>query len=156
MDDDREMLESDLPEEMTMPFGGLLKDTIYNRVLAFIVADPNSDYRVKEMAMLVGGNRSKVGDALRDLEKQGLLANVSHDKRHPLYRPRHDSLRLRALVFLAYAVVDDREGTSLMESSVMEFSNLGNRSNRAEEETHAESGDEGAIVRGAPKAVRVR
>jgi hypothetical protein len=156
MDEDFEVIESDLPEEMTMPFGGLLKDTIYNRVLAFIVADPNSDYRVKEMAELVGGNRSKVGDALRDLEKQGLLANISHDKRHPLYRPRHDSLRLRALVFLAYAVVDDREGTSLMESSGREFFNLGNRSNRTEEEILAESGDEGAIIRGASKAARIR
>jgi hypothetical protein len=121
VDQDIDIIELDLPEEMTMPFGGLLKDTIYNRVLAFITADPNSDFKVKEMAELVEGNRSKVGDALRDLEKQGILANISHDRRHPVYRPRQDSLRLRALVFLAYAVVDDRDGTSLMGSSVLDF-----------------------------------
>ena len=116
-----EIPETDLPTEMLLPFGGLLKDTIYNRVLVFIAADPYSDYRVKDMVDVVKGNRSKVGDALRDLERQGLLSNISPDKRHPLYRPRLDSLRLQALVFLAESVVDDRDGTSLMRASVEDF-----------------------------------
>lgn len=110
-----------IPESSFMPFGGLLKDTIYNQVLAEVVADPYRTYTPGEMQEILKLDRSKVGKALSDLEQLGLLRNISHQKRRPLYEPRLDSNRLQALTFLAYAVVDDRDGEVSMAISISSY-----------------------------------
>jgi len=110
-----------IPGYSFMPFGGLLKDTIYNRVLAEIVADPYRTYTPGEMQEILKLDRSKVGKALSDLEQLGLLCNISHQRRRPLYEPCLASNRLQALTFLAYAVVDDRDGEQSLVRSISSY-----------------------------------
>jgi hypothetical protein len=124
MENDIEYAEEyDIPESSFMPFGGLLKPTIYNRILMEIVADPYRTYTPGQMVEILHSDRSKVGKALSDLEALGILRNISLVQKRPVYEPRLESKRLQALTFLAYAVIDDRDGENSMERAIVSYQN---------------------------------
>jgi hypothetical protein len=57
-------------------------------------------------------------DALTD---QGLLKKTSIDSQRPVYKANLESKRLTALTLLAYAVIDDRDGTDCMNQAIKDY-----------------------------------
>lgn len=104
-----------------LPFSGLFGDTAQLRVLQEIVADPHSDYRPKDLRELTGLSEPSVGKAVSALVAVGILKNISNDRRRPIYRANTSSRKLMALTFLAYAMIDDRDGTEAMDHAIRHY-----------------------------------
>ena len=51
----------------------------------------------------------------------GLLFKDSDDPQHPVYVPNLDSKKLLALTFLAYAFIDDRDGTDCLDDAIKDY-----------------------------------
>lgn len=114
----REQVSKRMPKLSGSPFGGLFGDTAELRVLQEIVADPFSDYTHHDLMELTELSDPSVRRGLHVLLDQGIVANVSNDRRSPLYRPNRASKKLTALTFLAYAILDDENGENSMDMAV--------------------------------------
>ena len=114
-------LESRLQAGVEQPYGGLFGDSVLVEVIEEMVADPLHYYRSKDLEEILERSKPSIRGALRKLTSLGLLENVSSDTRHPLYRVNMESKRLAALTFLAYAVHDDREGTTSMDEAIAHY-----------------------------------
>lgn len=108
-------------QSLDSPFGGLFGDTAEIRVLQEIVADPFSDYTHHDLMELTELSDPSVRRGIRVMLDQGIVMNVSSDRRSPLYRPNRDSNKLNALVFLTYAIIDDRTGESSMDEAIRDY-----------------------------------
>lgn len=117
----RELAPKRIVELSDSPFGGLFGDTAELRVLQEIVADPFSDYTHRDLMELTGLSDPSVRRGLRVLLKQGIVANVSGDRRSPLYRPNRTSKKLTGLMFLAYSILDDETGENSMDMAVKDY-----------------------------------
>ncbi|HOI12435.1 MAG TPA: hypothetical protein PLG75_01175 [Methanoculleus sp.] len=122
------MEEDDLPElpitveeYIGVPYGGLFGDTVITHVVREIVADPEREFRTRYLAKMTGKSDVSVRDALEKLVDLNLLIKEYQDPQRPVYRVIPGSKRLDALTFLAYAVIDDREGTGCMRDAVFEY-----------------------------------
>jgi hypothetical protein len=117
----------DLPKELERylerPYGGLFGDTVIAQVVEEIVADPHSDYRPKDLEESTEASSPSVRKALSMLASLGLLTKDASDKQHPVYKVNTKSKKFVALTFLAYAVLDDRDGTSCMDTAVRDYYN---------------------------------
>jgi hypothetical protein len=115
----------ELPERirvgLDIPFDGLFGDTAELRVLHEIVADPYSNYTQRELVDLTGLSDPSVRKGVRALVRQGILNDISKERRHPLYKAELGSKRLAALMFLAYASLDEKTGGNSMEDAIMEY-----------------------------------
>lgn len=114
-----------LPESMeahlTRPYGGLLGSSVLAQVVEEIVSDPTMDYRPGYLEELTGASAPPIRDALATLVDSGLLMKVGGTGRHPLYRVNVASKKFSALSFLAYAILDDRDGTDCMDEAVYDY-----------------------------------
>jgi hypothetical protein len=90
-------------------------------VVEQVVADPYSEYRPKFLQELEKASAPAIRRALADLTRLHLLIKDSSDRQHPVYRVNLDSKKLMALTFLAFASVDDRDGSDCMDYAIMEY-----------------------------------
>ncbi len=111
-------------EEMYLdePYGGLFGDTAIAKVVEELVADPTMDYRPKYLADITGKSEASIYLILKKLMKLGLIEK-SVEGKHPVYRVRVGSKKFAALSFLAYAMLDDRDGTDCMDMAVADYYN---------------------------------
>ncbi|WP_342770794.1 MULTISPECIES: hypothetical protein [unclassified Methanoculleus] len=124
-------LPEKLEELLDKPYGGLFGNTVLAQVVEEIVADPTMDYRPRYLEEMTGKRSPSIREALKALVKLGLIENVSRDVQHPVYRVVVESKMFIALSLLAYAVIDDRDGTDCMNAAILDYYN---RSLRAKAE----------------------
>lgn len=103
------------------PYGGLFGNSVQVNAVEEIVADPYSNYRPKDLEEIIGASPPAIRRALGDLTALGLLKKDLSDAQHPVYHPNLDSKKIVALTFLAYAMTDDREGTDLMNTAIVDY-----------------------------------
>ncbi len=114
-------LPKDLEEFLDKPYGGLFGNTVLAQVVEELVADPTMDYRPKYLEEMTGKKAPSVRESLRTLVRLGLIENVSDDLQHPVYRVVVGSKKFVALSLLAYAVIDDRDGTECMDAAIRDY-----------------------------------
>ena len=102
-----------------IPYAGLFGDTVMARVVEEIVADPHSVYHPKDLEDLTGNSAPRIREALTQLTNLGLLK--SSGGKHPAYTVDMSKKTFVALTLLAYAVLDDREGSDCMETAVRHY-----------------------------------
>ena len=102
-----------------IPYAGLFGDTVMARVVEEIVADPHSVYHLKDLEDLTGNSAPRIREALIMLTNLGLLK--SSGGKHPAYTVDMSKKTFVALTLLAYAVLDDREGSDCMETAVRHY-----------------------------------
>lgn len=102
-----------------IPYAGLFGDTVMARVVEEIVADPHSVYHLKDLEDLTGNSAPRIREALTMLTKLGMLK--SSGGKHPAYTVDMSKKTFVALTLLAYAVLDDREGSDCMETAVRHY-----------------------------------
>ncbi len=103
------------------PYGGLFGDTVIAHVVEEMVASPSVAYRPTDLQELTGKGETRVRSALATLIKLDLIVNVSDDPQHPRYRVKTHSKKFVALSFLAYAMLDDRDGSDCMDTAVHDY-----------------------------------
>lgn len=117
--------EAEIPRALeryvNKPYGGLFGNSVQVNVVEEIVADPYSNYRPKDFEEIIGASPPAIRRALGDLTTLGLLKKDLSDAQHPIYHPNWDSKKIIALTFLAYAMTDDREGTNLMNTAILDY-----------------------------------
>ncbi|MCK4734335.1 MAG: hypothetical protein KAT65_17910 [Methanophagales archaeon] len=106
---------------MNRPYGGLFGNSVQINVVEEIVADPYSDYRPKDLEEIIGASAPSIRRALQNLTNLGLLIKDVGDAQHPVYRPNLDSNKIVALTFLAYAMIDDRDGSECMNTAISDY-----------------------------------
>jgi hypothetical protein len=123
-----EMAEEELPEiprelerYVDKPYGGLFGNSVQVKVVEEIVADPYSNYRPKDLENILEASPPSIRTALFNLTALGLLVKDTSDTQHPIYHVNMDSKKLIALTFLAYATMDDREGSDLMNTAIIDY-----------------------------------
>ena len=102
-----------------IPYAGLFGDTVMARVVEEIVADPHSVYHLKDLEDCTGNSAPRIREALALLTKLGMLK--SSGGKHPAYTVDMSRKTFVALTLLAYAVLDDREGSDCMETAVRHY-----------------------------------
>lgn len=114
-----------LPKELETfvddPYGGLFGNTVLAHVIEELVASPSVVYRPKDLEDLTGRVEGSIRTALATLRRLNLIENLSPDARHPLYRVNTRSKKFVALSFLAYAMLDDRDGSDCMDTAVHDY-----------------------------------
>lgn len=117
--------ETEIPRALeryvNKPYGGLFGNSVQVNVVEEIVADPYSNYRPKDLEEIIGASPPAIRRALGDLTTLGLLKKDLSDAQHPIYHPNLNSKKIIALTFLAYAMTDDREGTELMNTAILDY-----------------------------------
>ncbi|MBE0516002.1 MAG: hypothetical protein IBX41_01245 [Methanophagales archaeon] len=103
------------------PYGGLFGNSVEVKVVEEIVADPYIEYRPKDLEDIIGASAPSIRRALSNLTALGLLIKDSSDAQHPVYRVNLESKKITALTFLAYAVVDDRDGLNCMDKAISNY-----------------------------------
>jgi len=120
-DEDLPLLPKELEDYLGKPYGGLFGDSVNAHVVEQVAADPYSEYRPKLLRELAKASAPAIRRALSDLTRLRLLIKDSSDRQHPVYRVNLDSKKLMALTFLAFASVDDRDGSDCMDFAIMEY-----------------------------------
>jgi len=118
--EDSTILPRHLRRYLSNPYGGLFGDSVRARVVQEVVADPDHEYRPKELEDMVDASAPSIRGALSTFVKLGLLEKDSTDRQHPTFRVKPDSKKLMALTLLSYAMIDDREGSDLMDDAVLD------------------------------------
>jgi len=115
----------ELPEEfeasLKKPYAGLFGDNVQIRIVTEIVANPYRYYRPRLFQEKTGTSLPSIRKALNSLVDMGLLYKDSDDPQHPIYTPNLDSKKLLALTFLAYAFIDDRDGTDCLDDAIKDY-----------------------------------
>jgi len=114
-----------LPESIEVylnkPYGGLFGSSVLAQVVEEIVSDPTMEYRPGYLEELTGASAPSIREALATLVDLGLLTKRRETGHHPLYRVNVASKKFTALSLLAYAVLDDRDGTDCMDEAVPDY-----------------------------------
>jgi hypothetical protein len=115
----------ELPAEraqfLEKPFGGLFGKTVLSQVVEEVVADPSALYTPKYLQELTGASAPRLREALATLVSLRLLHRKEIDRQHPVFSVNTGSKVFVALSFLAYAVLDDRDGSGCMDQAVCEY-----------------------------------
>lgn len=114
-------LPKELEDSLKKPYEGLFGDNVRVRIIVEIVANPYRYYRPKLFQEKTGASLPSIRKALNSLVDLGLLSRDSEDPQHPLYVPNLDSKKLLALTFLAYAFIDDRDGTGCLDDAIKDY-----------------------------------
>lgn len=121
-------LPEDLEPFLNKPYGGLFGDNartrIINartRIIEEIIADPHRYYRPRYFEELTGASAPTVRKILNSLTNLGLLEKDTSDRQHPIYRVNLNSKKVTALTFLAYATLDDRDGSNCMDDAILDY-----------------------------------
>lgn len=103
------------------PYGGLFGNTVLADVVEEFVASPSGVYRPKDLEELTERSEPSIRSALATLLRLNLIENVSSENQPPRYRARVESKKFVALSFLAYAMLDDRDGSDCMDTAVHDY-----------------------------------
>lgn len=122
--DDLELISPELERSLEAPYEGLFGDTVAARVLQEIVADPYRKLRASEIARVTDSSAVSVRTTLKKLAELGILLADPVNRRATVYTPNLGSKRFIALTSLAYAVLDDRVGSSLMDDFILDYARL--------------------------------
>lgn len=114
-------LPEDLEPFLDKPYGGLFGDNARTRIIEEIIADPHRYYRPRYFEELTGASAPTVRKILNSLTKIGLLEKDTSDRQHPIYRVNLNSKKVTALTFLAYASLDDRDGSNCMDDAILDY-----------------------------------
>jgi DNA-binding IclR family transcriptional regulator len=106
---------------LNKPYGGLFGSSVVAQVVEEIVSDPTMDYRPGYLEELTGASAPSIREALATLVDLGLLKKGNETGRHPVYRVNVASKKFAALSLLAYAILDDRDGTDCMAEAVHDY-----------------------------------
>lgn len=115
------LLPKKLELNLDKPYGGLFGNTVIASVVEEVVADPHSLYRPKDLVELLDVSLPAISKALNTLTQLKLLEKDTSDRQHPVYRVNTRSKKFIALTFLAYGVLDDRDGSLFMDSAIEEY-----------------------------------
>ncbi len=107
--------------KVNLPYDGLLGDAPIIKVLHQIIADPFQDYRPIDLEELAELSKPPIRDALKTLTSLNILVKDERNKSRPIYRVNTQSKRVLALTFLAYAVLDDRDGTDCTDDVIADY-----------------------------------
>lgn len=122
-DEEEELPE--LPHELEIfvdkPYGGLFGDNVQINIIEEIIADPYDDYRPRYFEEITGASPPTIRKALNNLTNLGLLEKDTRDKQHPIYRLNLNSKKQIAMTFLSFALVDDRDGSDLMNAAILDY-----------------------------------
>lgn len=112
-------------EEMFLdqPYGGLFGNSVIASVVEELIADPTMDYRPAYLQEITGKSPKSIYTALKKLLDLGLIERTTGDEQHPVYRVKIESKKFVALSFLAYAMLDDRNGSDCMNFAIHEYYN---------------------------------
>jgi len=114
-------LPEDLEPFLDKPYGGLFGDNARTRIIEEIIADPHRYYRPRYFEELTGASAPTVRKILNSLTKLGLLEKDTGDRQHPIYLVNLKSKKVTALTFLAYASLDDRDGSECMDDAILDY-----------------------------------
>jgi hypothetical protein len=115
------MATSEISKGPRLPYDGLFGDSNLIRVIRQVIADPFTTYRPMDLEILTKNCTPTVRDSLKILTSIGLLIKDESDHQHPVYRVNTESKRYLALTILAYAVLDDRNGTDTMDEVIADY-----------------------------------
>lgn len=114
-------LPKGLEKFLKMPYGGLFGNNVQTMILEEIAADPYSVYRPKDFEELTGASAPAIRKSIKNLVELGLLIKEEGDIQHPSYKVNLKSKKLLALNFLAYASIDDRDGSNAMDDAICDY-----------------------------------
>ncbi|HIH03330.1 MAG TPA: hypothetical protein HA263_05595 [Methanoregulaceae archaeon] len=103
------------------PYGGLFGNTVLAHVIEEFIASPSVVYRPKDLEELTEKSEPSIRSALATLLRLNLIEKVSSENQPPRYRVRVESKKFVALSFLAYAMLDDRDGSDCMDMAVHDY-----------------------------------
>lgn len=103
------------------PFGGLFGSTAFAKVAEALIADPYTAYRSGDLEDLAGVSKPAAREALRTLVRLRLVEPRQDPCGDLVYMVDRRSSLFVALALLAYAIVDDREGTDTMAGAIRHF-----------------------------------
>ncbi|MCK9404989.1 MAG: hypothetical protein M0Q43_00620 [Methanothrix sp.] len=107
--------------EQRLPYGGLFGDSNLIKVIEQVIADPDIEYRPIDLEKLTKESAPTVRGSLKILTSLGLLKKDESDSQHPVYTVDIESKRYIALTMLAYAVLDDKNGTGTMDKAIADY-----------------------------------
>lgn len=107
--------------ESRLPYGGLFGDSNIVKIIEQVIADPDIEYRPIDLEKLTKESAPTVRLSLKTLTSLGVLLKDETDSQHPVYRVNIESKRFVALTLLAYAVLDDENGTNTMNKIVADY-----------------------------------
>jgi len=110
-----------LRREQRLPYGGLFGDSNLIKVIEQVIADPDIEYRPIDLEKLTKESAPTVRASLKILTSLGLLKKDESDSQHPVYMVDTESKRYVALTLLAYAVLDDKNGTDTMDKVIADY-----------------------------------
>jgi len=113
--------DENLERVRRLPYGGLFGDSNLIKVLEQMIADPDLEYRPIDLEKLTKESAPTVRASLKTLTSLDLLTKDETDSQHPVYKVNTESKRFIALTFLAYAVLDDKNGTDAMNSVLADY-----------------------------------
>lgn len=119
--DEPPVLSDDEEMYLNEPYGGLFGRTVMANVVEEMVADPTMEYRPRYLEEVTGKSGRSISDALKRLERLRLVERIERD--HPVYRVNVRSKKFVALTLLAYAMIDDRDGSECMDTAVRGYYN---------------------------------
>lgn len=114
-------LPKDLQVFVDKPYGGLFGNSVLAHVIEEMVASPSVIYRPKDLEELTGKSEPSIRSALATLLSLNMIENISPEASHPRYRVNILSKKFVALSFLAYAILDDRDGSDCMNTAVHHY-----------------------------------
>lgn len=121
MSEDPSLLPRELHRWVNQPYGGLFGGSVIARVVEELIADPDSEYRIRDLSELLDASSSSVKKALNTLEDLKLVIKKNRDSQRPIYSVNVDSRTFTALTFLTYALNDDRDGTEFMLQELLDY-----------------------------------
>jgi len=119
--EDLQVLPKTLEAYLDKPYGGLFGSSVLAQVVEEVVSDPTMEYRPGYLEELTGASAPSIREALATLVDLGLLVKGRETGRHPVYRVNEASKKFVALSLLAYAILDDRDGTDCMDEAVYDY-----------------------------------
>ena len=117
---DSETFGSKSSEAQDKPYGGLLGDSVTLRVVEELVADPDTVFGPTDLAELTDSSPPAVRKVLNDLVELKFVRLANKNPKRPVYSVVKSAKRFIALELLAYARLDDLEGTKFFEDRLSE------------------------------------
>ncbi len=121
MSEDYLEFTEDMVKHINEPFEGLFGNNVQTRVVQELTADPYNIFRPKDLENLADASTPSIRKSLKNLTELGIVDRNKIDSQHPIFKVNLDSKILKALTFLSFALIDDREGTEHMDQAVIEY-----------------------------------
>lgn len=119
---------SNLPSQfirwVDKPYGGLFGSAVIVKVVEELIADPESEYRIRDLTELLNASPNSIKSALVNLEALNLVTRKNRDPQRPVYIVNNSSRTFTALNHLTLALDDDRDGTEFMNEEILNYCDM--------------------------------